>query len=1143
MIIYSFIGKVKHYLVVSLLIGLLVPIFFVVTTSSISAKALNQSGNWHVASHNPSAFLRVDCINVSYCIAVGLEGYVAVTSNSGSSWTEVSVLPLGSSALDVSCFNIINCYLSGELGDGVGALAYSSNGGLNWSQLSVPAGISYLSSIDCVSATNCFSAGSAGGSGAVVETTDGTNFAAMSLPSGVGALSSISCSSGTTCVAVGSTASKAGEAVITSNGGLNWSSVTVPTSTQLTSVDCVVSTSFCEAVGWIGGSAIAISSSNSGSTWAAQVLPGGPTGLNSVSCISSSTCMAVDSGGFVLTTANGGQLWTSDPSLPPGVAGFFGVSCPTTTECLLLGETVFGVASIDLTTDFGTSFVAESLNSDVSWLGLSCSGVSLCVGVGDTSNSGVIEYSIDGGTSWNVKIPNSSVADLLGVSCPTTTTCYAVGDLAQGGGAVVVTNNAGQSWSLLNLPSGLVQLTGISCLSATNCFVSDASGNMGVTTDGATFSVEATPISQSGLLQGVSCVNSTTCVAIGGQLSPNQGAVIMTTNGGANWITTLLDSNAVEFLSVSCVGSTTTYCQVAGTTTNGAIALDTSNLENSPSANWSQENLPAQLTGINSISCVSSSSCSAADASGSIITTPDGGATWIVDTGPYFLATASAIDCITPSQCFGAGGGSTLSTMPTVNGTSPSSGPLSGGTLVTILGSGFTGATGVDFGSNNASFTIINDTTITAVAPAGSAGLVNVTVTTSTGTSVTNNFDGFVYTAPGQYYPVTPTRVCDTRSGANDPATYAGDTLAPNIPLTVSIAGGSSGVPLSASAVALNITAVNPTGWGYFTVYPTGVVAPVASSVNFSSSTNAQANFVQVPLGNSGSINIMAGDASSDLLVDVVGYYAPQSSSAGLYNPVSPTRIVDTRLPASSTNPNGGQFLNAGQSLTVQATGAAGGLIPASGVEAVAVNITVTDTTAQGGYLVAYPANLTTVPTSSNLNFGAGESVPNRAIVQLSPSGAFKITVENSGADIIIDVGGYFTTSSNSTGYSFHALSPVRIVDSRTYPPPTYQLEGKTLTSNSIVNVQVSNYGNDGVPSTAQALSANVTVTDTVSTGGYLTVFPESSSAPVASDLNWSSGETVANATITKLSTSGALSLESFNSATDAIVDVNGWYG
>ena len=78
---------------------------------------------------------------------------------------------------------------------------------------------------------------------------------------------------------------------------------------------------------------------------------------------------------------------------------------------------------------------------------------------------------------------------------------------------------------------------------------------------------------------------------------------------------------------------------------------------------------------------------------------------------------------------------------------SPSAGPVLGGTTVTVTGSGFAGATAVDFGSTPATFEVNTSSSITATAPSGSAGTVNLTVTTAGGTSATGASDVFTYEA------------------------------------------------------------------------------------------------------------------------------------------------------------------------------------------------------------------------------------------------------------------------------------------------------------------------------------------------------------------------------------------------------------
>lgn len=105
----------------------------------------------------------------------------------------------------------------------------------------------------------------------------------------------------------------------------------------------------------------------------------------------------------------------------------------------------------------------------------------------------------------------------------------------------------------------------------------------------------------------------------------------------------------------------------------------------------------------------------------------------------------------------------TTTSAPTVTSVSPASGSTAGGTSVTIIGTNFTGATAVDFGSGNAgtNVTVVSATEITVTSPAGTAGTVNVTVTTPGGTSATSSADDFTYvtppTAPGAPTGLTAT--------------------------------------------------------------------------------------------------------------------------------------------------------------------------------------------------------------------------------------------------------------------------------------------------------------------------------------------------------------------------------------------------
>src|SRR5437588_52953 len=164
-------------------------------------------------------------------------------------------------------------------------------------------------------------------------------------------------------------------------------------------------------------------------------------------------------------------------------------------------------------------------------------------------------------------------------------------------------------------------------------------------------------------------------------------------------------------------------------------------------------------------------------------------------------------------------------------------------------------------------------------------------------------------------------------------------------------------------------------------VYPKEDPRPLASNLNWSAGQTVP-NLLEIGLGYSGQLNIYNGTGSADVIFDVAGYVPAITGTpgpAGLYNPVVPSRILDTRTgngaPVAPVGP--GAFIN------LQVTGRGG--VPALGVSAVALNVTVTNPTL-GGYLTIYPAG-SALPPASNLNFPAGATVPNRAGVKLGTGG------------------------------------------------------------------------------------------------------------------------------------------------------------
>jgi hypothetical protein len=376
------------------------------------------------------------------------------------------------------------------------------------------------------------------------------------------------------------------------------------------------------------------------------------------------------------------------------------------------------------------------------------------------------------------------------------------------------------------------------------------------------------------------------------------------------------------------------------------------------------------------------------------------------------------------------------------------------------------------------------------------------------------------------YTSVAPFRLADTRSGSGYP--LAGHSLSAGQSVTVPIRGAASSppVPPTATAAVLNVTATNGTHSSYLTVYPSGTSPPLASNLNTGGRTVA--NLVMVPIGGNGAVGIFNHLGSTDVVVDLEGYFVPGGGPAGLYNPLAPARITDTR--SGSGQANAGKTPASTDTVVVQAAGGASP-VPSTGVSAVVLNVTAVSSNG-AGFLTAF-ADGASRPTASNLNFDLNQVVPNRVIVPVGANGKVDIYNSKGYTDIVVDVGGWFTDgSAGGTGSRFTPLPPTRIADSRT--GSGLQLAGQTLNSGAIRTV------NANLPPGAVAVAANVTAADTTY-DSFLTVYPDQPPPPTASDLNWVAGQVVPNLVTTKLG-NGALAVYNHLGQVDVIVDVFGYW-
>lgn len=387
---------------------------------------------------------------------------------------------------------------------------------------------------------------------------------------------------------------------------------------------------------------------------------------------------------------------------------------------------------------------------------------------------------------------------------------------------------------------------------------------------------------------------------------------------------------------------------------------------------------------------------------------------------------------------------------------------------------------------------------------------------------------------PSGLRPLAPNRILDTRTGLGGvPAARLG----PGGLLSVTIAGR-GGVPASGlSAVVLNVTVTNTTSPGYLSVYPQEDPRPNASNLNWTAGQTV-ANLAQVALRESGQVTIYNAVGYADVIFDVAGY-VPTTTAApgpdGLYNPLVPARILDTR------NGNGvvtGK-VGAGQTITVPVSGRGG--VPLTGAAAVVLNLTVADATAPS-YVTAFPAG-TLPPTASNVNVVPGQTVPNRVVVKLGAGGILGLYNAAGSVNLIADVAGWYSDGiATTTGTTFTGVTPARILDTRTGTGGFSAPVGPGQT----IAVTVSGWG--GVPlmtSTSPlppiAVVLNVTAVNATTTT-YLTVFPDGASQPVASDLNVMPGPAVPNLVVVRLGSNGVLDFFNAAGTTDVIADVVGYY-
>jgi IPT/TIG domain len=280
-------------------------------------------------------------------------------------------------------------------------------------------------------------------------------------------------------------------------------------------------------------------------------------------------------------------------------------------------------------------------------------------------------------------------------------------------------------------------------------------------------------------------------------------------------------------------------------------------------------------------------------------------------------------------------------------------------------------------------------------------------------------------TVCGEFHPIAPVRVCDTRSTSQTASCKAHGAIGPGGALLVNVTGtGSDAIPSdgTAAAVVVNLTGVAGSAGTYLSLSPTtssgtcpysGTNAPKFSTINLTAGLVA-ANRVMIALGpsspggNDTSLCVYNAAGSINVLIDAGGWFGSATAAAGAqYQAIQPTRICDTRIGGAGC---------AGHAIAAKGvaliTVAGQGSVP-TGATAVAIiaNLTAIAPTA-ATYLTMYPANVS-LPLASDINLSAGEVLPNLTVVQIDTvagpdQGDVDLFNAAGSVNAIVDIEGWF---------------------------------------------------------------------------------------------------------------------------------------
>ena len=378
-----------------------------------------------------------------------------------------------------------------------------------------------------------------------------------------------------------------------------------------------------------------------------------------------------------------------------------------------------------------------------------------------------------------------------------------------------------------------------------------------------------------------------------------------------------------------------------------------------------------------------------------------------------------------------------------------------------------------------------------------------------------------VQSAALQFVAVPPCRLVDTRQGS---PIQGGTFEAFNLPQLAQQNGCAN---LSAAgAFSLNVSVIPQTTLKYLTVWPTGEPQPVTTTMN-SVDGRVKANAAIVPAGTNGAVSVYASD-TTNVVIDINGYFPAASSSTLAFYPLPPCRVVDTRNP---NGPLGGPYLQGGVERDFPVLLATQCNIPSSAV-AYSFNVAVVPRMGNPlGYLKVWPTGQSQ-PLVAVLTNPTGTIVSNADIVPAGVNGEISVYPSND-TDLVIDINGYFAAP-GSGGLSLYPVNPCRAYDSRKI----------FFAFNGLLRIPIlAAPGNPcALPTSVPVLVLNATVFPLGSLN-YLTLWQDGKPQPLAWTLNAVDGAVTSNMAIVRARNGSVFTIDAYASGlTQLVLDISSYF-